>query len=69
MLSPMAMIDLLAILPFYLVAVLVPSSDSAGAMLMLRTLRLLKLFRYSRPLMVLARVLHDKANQLLAGFL
>jgi len=69
MLSPMAMVDLLAILPFYLVALLAPSSDLAGAMLMLRMLRLLKLFRYSTSLMVFAQVLREKANQLLAGFL
>jgi voltage-gated potassium channel len=68
-LSPMAIVDLLAVLPFYLAALLSPTSDVAGAMLMLRMLRLLKLFRYSRSLTVFAEVLRDKAQQLVAAFL
>jgi voltage-gated potassium channel len=68
-LSPMAIVDLLAVLPFYLMTLLGPSRDVAGAMLMLRMLRLLKLFRYSRSLTVFAEVLRDKAQQLLAAFL
>lgn len=67
--SPMSVIDLLAVAPFYLVAVFAPDSNLAGAMLLLRMLRLLKLFRYSRSLIVFARVLKEKANQLVAAFL
>jgi voltage-gated potassium channel len=68
-LTPMAAVDLLSVLPFYLVTFLAPGSELAGAMLMLRMLRLLKLFRYSRSLAVFTWVLKDKADQLLAGLL
>lgn len=68
-LSPMAIIDLLAVAPFYLVALFAPGANTAGVMLLLRMLRLFKLFRYSRSLRVFARVLREKANQLVAAFL
>lgn len=68
-LSPMALVDFLAISPFYLVAIFAPGANLAGAVLLFRMLRLLKLFRYSRSLTVFARVIRDKANQLLAAFL
>lgn len=67
--SPMAIIDFLAVVPFYLVAIFAPGSSLAGAMLLFRMLRLLKLFRYSRSLIVFAQVLRDKSNQLVAAFL
>lgn len=67
--SLMAIIDFLAVVPFYLVATLAPGSNLAGAMLLFRMLRLLKLFRYSRSLIVFAKVLRDKAEQLVATFL
>lgn len=69
MLSPMAVIDLLAVGPFIAVAVFAPGANIAGATLMLRMLRLLKLFRYSHSLTVFGRVLTNKANQLVAAFL
>ena len=68
-LSPMAIIDLLAVAPYYLLALLAPGANTAGATLLLRMLRLLKLFRYSRSLKIFARVLREKANQLVAAFL
>lgn len=68
-LTPMALIDLLAVAPFYAVALFAPGSSIAGAMLLFRMLRLLKLFRYSHALTVFAWVLRKKANQLLAAFL
>jgi voltage-gated potassium channel len=67
-LSPMAIIDLLAVAPFYVVLLFAPGANTAGATLLLRMLRLLKLFRYSRSLRVFARVLREKANQLIAAF-
>ena len=67
-LSPMAIIDLLAVAPFYLVMLFAPGTNIAGAPLLLRMLRLLKLFRYSRSLRIFARVLREKANQLIAAF-
>ncbi len=65
--SPMSIIDLLAVAPLYVVALFAPAANIAGATLVLRMLRLLKLFRYSQSLTVFARVLKDKANQLLAA--
>lgn len=67
--SPSALVDLLAVAPFYLVAIFAPGANLAGAMLLLRMLRLLKLFRYSRSLIVFAQVLRDKADQLVAASL
>jgi len=68
-LSPMAIVDLLAIAPFYLVVLFAPGANFAGATLLLRMLRLLKLFRYSRSLRIFARVLRQKTDQLVAAFL
>jgi voltage-gated potassium channel len=67
-LSPMAIVDLMAVLPFILAALVAPGANMAEAALMLRMLRLLKLFRYSHSLIVFARVLRQKANQLIAAF-
>ncbi len=68
-LSPMTIIDFLAVAPLYVMALLAPATNIAGATLGLRMLRLLKLFRYSHSLTVFARVLKEKANQLLAAFI
>ena len=64
--SPLALIDLLAIVPFYMALFGV---FSALDLRLLRTLRLLaqvaRLSRYSSGIRTLARVLHDKGSQLL----
>lgn len=67
MVSPMAIVDLLAVGPFIVLAIVSPTTDLAGATLVLRLLRLLKLFRYSHALTVFGRVLNNKANQLVAA--
>lgn len=67
--TPMAVIDLMAVLPFYLLELLAPGSKYAGAVLMLRMLRLFKLYRYSRSMTLFARVLKEKADQLIATLL
>jgi voltage-gated potassium channel len=66
-LTPMAVIDLLAVLPFYLLTFL-PVADLAGSTLLFRMLRLLKLFRYSRSLTIFAEVLEERWRQLSATF-
>ena len=64
--SPLALVDLLAIVPFYMALFGV---FSALDLRLLRTLRLLaqvaRLSRYSSGIRTLARVLHDKGPQLL----
>lgn len=62
--TPLAIIDLLAILPFYLLLIfphdrLIESTDS------FRLLRLLKLIRYSESLQTVARVIGAKKDELL----
>lgn len=66
--TPMAVVDLMAVLPFYLLALVAPGSHLARPLLLLRMLRLFKLFRYSRSLTVFAQVLRAKAHQLAAAF-
>lgn len=64
--TPMELVDLAAIAPSYIL--LLTGSEVAAAALLLRLLRLLKLFRYSDSLLVFARVFRDKAGQLTASF-
>ena len=65
--SPFALIDLLAILPFYL-ALLFPVLD-LRLLRIFRLLRLLKLARYSPALATLARVVVDERRALAAALL
>ncbi len=65
--SPYALIDLIAILPFYLV-LLLPSAD-LRILRVFRLLRLLKLTRYSPALATLWRVLVDERRALAAALL
>ncbi len=65
--SPFALIDLLAILPFFLALVL-PLVD-LRALRIFRLLRLLKLARYSPALATLGRVVADERRALMAGLL
>lgn len=64
--SPLAVIDLLAILPFYLGA-LVPID--LRALRIFRLLRLLKLVRYSPALASLGRVVHSERRALFAALI
>ncbi len=65
--SPYAMIDLIAILPFY-VSLFMPAAD-LRILRLFRLLRLLKLMRYSPALATLGRVLIDERRALGAALL
>lgn len=68
MVSPLAIVDLLAILPFYL-GFLVPVDLIALRLLRLfRILRLGKIARYSRSLKTMTRVVRRKRRELVMGF-
>ncbi len=62
--SPMAIIDLLAILPFHLIAV---TSVDLRFLRIFRLLRLLKLIRYSAAMSSLVRVMYEEGRSLLAA--
>lgn len=64
--SPLAIIDLLAILPFYLGAL---TTLDLRVLRLFRLLRLLKLIRYSPALASLERVLYNERRALSAAFL
>lgn len=67
--KPLVIIDLLAILPFYLAAVGIGADlRFLRALRLVRLLRLLKLARYSEALQGFGRVLNDKKEQLLISF-
>ena len=65
MLSPMALIDLLAILPFYLGFFL---QMDLRFLRVLRLLRILKLTRYSAAMSMLLDVFREESNAFFAGF-
>jgi voltage-gated potassium channel len=62
--TPLMVIDLIAILPFYLM-VLFPLIRSINFVNVLRLLRLLKLIRYSDALQTILRVIESKKNELI----
>lgn len=62
--TPMALVDLVAILPFYLPMLLAVDLRVLRAMRLLRMLRMFKLGRYSESLQTLGRVLRDKKGEL-----
>jgi voltage-gated potassium channel len=64
--SGMAIIDLIAILPFYLM--FLPQLRVIRLVRIARILRLLKLVRYSDATNTMARVLHNKKEELLITF-
>ncbi len=64
LLTPLAILDLLAILPFYL-PLIIPFD--LRYLRMLRMLRMAKLGRYSRSLRILRDVFADRKNELLAA--
>lgn len=67
MITPLAVVDLVAFLPFYLI-LFFPSTQFAGATFIFRLLRIFKMFRYSESLRMFAAVFVRKRNQLAATF-
>ena len=67
MLSPLAMIDMMAILPFYLPMILPVDLISIRAVRLVRLLRMFKLNRYSEALASIARVFEHKAREIFAS--
>lgn len=63
-LTPLAIIDLLAILPFYLLLIF-PNIQLIESTDLLRLLRLLKLIRYSEALQAILRVIEIKKDELI----
>ena len=66
--SVMSLIDLLAILPFYLPFLLPTNLVSLRSVRLLRLLRILKMNRYTDELASVGEVFKKKARQLLASF-
>lgn len=66
LLTPLALIDLIAILPFYLAQIF---GLDLRLLRLLRLLRILKLSRYSPAVTVLADVLRDERDSLLVTFM
>ena len=64
-LSPLAVIDLLAILPFYLPMLLTLDLRFIRAVRLVRLFRIFKMGRYSRSLKILGKVLVNKREELL----
>lgn len=65
--SFMAMVDLLAILPFYLPFIITVDLRVLRMLRLLRLMRILKLNRYTQALSVISGVLKKKASQLLSS--
>jgi len=65
--SPMAVIDILAVIPFYLPLLIPMNLMALRALRLLRLLRLLKMNRYTNGLSSIAQVLHRKGPQLLSS--
>lgn len=66
--TPLVLIDLMAILPFYLMAIF-PQVALIESLEVFRLLRLLKLIRYSESLQTILRVLGNKKQELFMTFL
>jgi len=66
--SPMAIVDLVAILPFYLGLIFPVSITALRVLRVLRLVRLLRIGRYTKALDVVAYVLRQKLSQLVASF-
>jgi len=67
MLTPLMVIDLIAILPFYL-PLLFPDLRFLRSLRLFRFFRILKLSRYSTSLRTLGRVIHSKKEELIVSF-
>ena len=68
-LSPMALIDLVSILPFYFPLFLPAGFVALRALRIIRLLRIFKISRYNNALSVIGRVFRHKAHQLLSSML
>jgi voltage-gated potassium channel len=64
-LSPLAIVDILAILPFYLPHLIAVDLRIMRLLRMFRFIRVLKFGRYSRSLQLIGRVLHAKKSDLI----
>lgn len=67
--SFMAIIDLLAIMPFYLLFVIKIDLGALRALRAIRLLRIFKINRYTTALTTIARVFKNKASQLISSML
>ena len=67
-LSPLGIVDLLAVLPFLFVAAGVVSYQMLNTFRVLRVIRLLKISRYLHGLDILGRVLHHRRRELVPAF-
>jgi len=65
---PMIVIDLIAILPFFLPMLLPMDMRMIRILRLVRLLRVFKLARYSRALQMMGRVLMSKKEELVVGF-
>ena len=66
--SPMAIVDLVAILPFYIGLIFPVSITALRVLRVLRLVRLLRIGRYTKALDVVTYVLKRKVGQLVASF-
>ena len=66
--TPLALIDLAAILPFYIPRIISFDLRILWALRLLRIFRLLKLSRYTHSLHVIGRVLHQQKEELFVTF-
>ncbi len=69
MIHPMSLIDLAAILPFYLPQLITMDTRAVRALRLFRLFRILKLGRYSTAANLLGRVVLDKKEELTVGFM
>ncbi len=67
MVRPMVLIDLLAILPFYLPKLFPMDMREVRVLRLFRLLRIFKLGRYSTALQLLGRILYNKKEELAVG--
>lgn len=67
MLTPLALIDLIAFLPFYL-PILTPDFRAARLFRLIKFFRFLKLTRYFKSLQIIGRVLNSKKEDLIMTF-
>jgi voltage-gated potassium channel len=65
--SPMALVDLLAILPFYLPMLIPTNLLFIRVLRVLRLIRLLKIGRYSESLRTLGLVVHERRGELIGA--
>ncbi|NUP98219.1 MAG: ion transporter [Armatimonadetes bacterium] len=65
MLTPLALIDLLAVLPFYAVLLFPLTREVVFALRLARVFRILKIVRYMRSIRLVTAVLHRKRHEVL----